>query len=173
MGAEPLLQVALPPALPLEQLQLHTFPPPERRDTSTQIKENIVPGNCVPDRVRRGELAGVCVDDLTPIDVTHACGHSCLLHFSGGVNMLVSLDLHEHVELVSKSMHALQAVMEPPHYRTLLQGYYRYAPQWPWVPTPRARTPTAFAPFLDTVATPSIAPLAHVFRAWRVSVLGM
>lgn len=125
MGAEPLLQVSLPPALPLEQIQLHNFPPAERPDTSTQVKENMVPGNSVSDRVRRGEHAGLCVDDLTPMDITHACGHNALLHFSGGVNVFVTLDLHEHVELVSKCMHALQALMEPPHYRTLLQGYYR------------------------------------------------
>jgi hypothetical protein len=125
MGAEPLLQVALPPALPLDHLQLHSFPPAERPDTSTQVKENIVPGNSVSERVRRGDLHGLFVEDLTPIDITHACGNNCLLHFSGGVNVFVTLDLHEHVELVSKCMHALQFIMEPPYYRTLLQGYYR------------------------------------------------
>jgi hypothetical protein len=125
MGVEPLLQIAMPPALPLDHLQLHTFPPAERADTSTQVKENIVPGNSVSERIRRGDLKGLCVDDLTPIDFSHACGNSCILHFSGGVNLFVTLDSHEHMELVSKCMHALQFIMEPPQYRSLLQGYYR------------------------------------------------
>lgn len=126
MGAEPLLQVSLPPELPLDMVQLQTFPPPERPDTSSPSKENMVPGDSVSDRVRRGEVSGLCVSDLTPMDIAHACGRSCLLHASGGVNMFVTLDLHEHVELVSKCMQALQFLMEPPHFRTLLQGYYRY-----------------------------------------------
>jgi hypothetical protein len=124
LGAEPLLQVRLPALLPLENVQLQYFPPAPRGDPALLAKENVVPGEAVEEKVRRGELFGLCVDDLWPVDLSHACGRTFLLHFAGGVNVQLQLDVHGHVELVSKCMQALKAVMEPPDCRKLLQEYY-------------------------------------------------
>lgn len=60
-----------------------------------------------------------------PIDVSHACGKTFLLHFAGGENIQLRVDVETHTELIARCLHALEAIMDPPEYRRFLHGYHR------------------------------------------------
>lgn len=71
------------------------------------------------------ESAELSVQDLgRAVDVSHVCGRTFLLHFAGGENIQVHVDVESHTELTGKCVSAMQAIMDPPEYRRMLQMYY-------------------------------------------------
>eukprot|EP00892_Ulva_mutabilis_P003696 jgi/Ulvmu1/1699/UM116_0012.1 len=126
-GTDRLLQITVPLETLITREQVQYFPPARpttvRASCACPDSQSMFSAKCSAKKTQ-----GITMRDLgEAVDVSHVFGKTFLLHFSGGENIQLHVDVESHTELVRKCMHALQAVMPPPQHRELLQQYYREA----------------------------------------------
>lgn len=125
-GTERLLQVTIPLDTPITPEQVQYFPPARRVTLQGKPHVRTQPDSQFALKSETDDVEELTMRDLgQAVDVSHACGKTFLLHFAGGENVQLHVDVESHTELVGKCVHALQAIMNPPDYRRLLQEYYR------------------------------------------------
>lgn len=131
-GMERLLQVTIPPDTPITSQQVQYFPPARPATLKGKLSVRRQPHSDFALKSETEDQEELAMRDLGhAVDVSHACGKTFLLHFAGGENVQLHVDVESHTELIGRCMRALQAIMDPLDYRTLLQEYYKCA-SLPW-----------------------------------------
>lgn len=131
-GMERLLQVTIPPDTPITPQQVQYFPPAVPATVNGKLSVRTEPHSDFALKSETDDQEELAMRDLgRAVHVSHACGKTFLLHFAGGENVQLHIDVESYTELIGRCMRALQAIMDPPDYRTLLQEYYKCA-SVPW-----------------------------------------
>ena len=153
-GLSPWLQLTFPPDTLISEEQALHFPQPPMHavpetpnatksaasdqdplfapeSSDNQFLQNLGDGSggAIAPGLSTRPLSTLRLEDMGEfVGLTHACANTFLLHFACGANLQVVVDLQPFSELVSRCLHALQDVMHPSNFASMLKSMHKYDP---------------------------------------------